>query len=159
MTSSARNSYLETEVLTAPPQKLQLMLIEAAIRFDGQRGTSGKPATTRACETLIRAQQIVTELLAGLNHEVAAALSPKGGLRLPVRLPRPGRSQPAPRPAEARRVLRVLEVERETWRQVCEQLGTGGGPAAGSPYHRSDRRSPARPAPTSMPGAAACAEA
>ena len=33
MISAARDEYLTTEVLTAAPQKLQLMLVEAAIRF------------------------------------------------------------------------------------------------------------------------------
>ena len=33
MNPTAREEYLATEVLTAAPQKLQLMLIEAAIRF------------------------------------------------------------------------------------------------------------------------------
>ena len=32
MQASAQSNYLETEVMTAPPQKLQLMLVEAAIR-------------------------------------------------------------------------------------------------------------------------------
>ena len=33
MDIKSREEYLVTEVMTAPPQKLQLMLIEAALRF------------------------------------------------------------------------------------------------------------------------------
>ena len=36
MTPAARDEYLATEVMTAAPQKLQLLLVEAAIRFARQ---------------------------------------------------------------------------------------------------------------------------
>ena len=58
---SIRNNYLETDVMTATPQKLQYMLIDAAIR-NIQRGKHlrSENQDEAACEVLIRAQQIVT---------------------------------------------------------------------------------------------------
>ena len=55
MDSNARDTYLETQVKTATPQKLQLMLVEGAIRFAHQAihhwEQQDEPA---ACESLIR---------------------------------------------------------------------------------------------------------
>ena len=46
MPSPAHENYLVTEVMTATPQKLQLMLIEAAIRCAARAGSNGARATT-----------------------------------------------------------------------------------------------------------------
>ena len=46
MTPSARENYLSTETLTAAPQKLQLLLVEAAIRSARRGGQLGTPART-----------------------------------------------------------------------------------------------------------------
>ena len=75
MQSSAREQYLTTQVMTATPQKLQLMLIEAAIR-SGQRARQQwqDQQPEQACESLIHAQQIVGRLLAALDHEAGAKL-------------------------------------------------------------------------------------
>jgi flagellar protein FliS len=51
-------------VLTAPPQKLQLMLIEGAIRFGLQaRSLWNEDRGAEACEALVRSQEIVVELM------------------------------------------------------------------------------------------------
>ena len=79
MYSSARDRYLTTEVMTATPQKLHLMLIDGAIRLAQQARrhweTGGEDE--KACEAVIRAQEIVTQLLAGLNRRENPDLSNK----------------------------------------------------------------------------------
>ena len=125
MRSSAQDSYLETEVLTATPQKRQLMLIEGAIRFiERARHHWQAEENQEAGEALIRAQQIVTELLAGLNAEIAPDLVKKvAALYLFVfrTLIDANLSRDEKNLDDA---VRVLEIQRETWRDVCRQLGT-----------------------------------
>ena len=130
MTYSARENYLATEVLTAPPQKLHLMLIEAAIRLV-ERALQHWRAheTERAAEAIIRAEDVLGELLAGLNREIQSDLVKKtASIYLFVfrTLMEANFHKDETRLDEA---LKVLEIQRETWRQVCQTLGTAEGAA------------------------------
>jgi flagellar secretion chaperone FliS len=126
--NAARDEYLATEVLTAAPQKLRLMLIEAALRFGRRADAHWKNGQHEAAlDDLIHAQEAVTQLISGLSanlesslvRQIAAvyafiyrSLVSAGFHRDPKKL------------ADA---LRVLETERETWRQVCEKLESQAG--------------------------------
>jgi len=125
MESSARESYLTTEVMTATPQKLRLMLIETAIRsIERARQKWQAEEDDEACELLIHAQQVISELLASLNREAAPDLVKKAAsiyLFIFRSLMEANYHRSEEKLDDA---LRVLEVERETWRQVCEQLGS-----------------------------------
>ena len=71
MTPVAGTDYLETEVMTATPQRLQLMLIEAAIRSASQaRPISDTAEQPGGLTPILRAQRIMAELLTGLNPEI-----------------------------------------------------------------------------------------
>ncbi|MCA9246521.1 MAG: flagellar export chaperone FliS [Planctomycetales bacterium] len=123
MPPTAPNTYLETEVLTATPQKLQLMLIDGAIRFSQRARTlwaEGDDAGAGDC--VLRAQEIMGELLqsaSGTKSDITEKLS---AIYLFVfsQLTEAYLERDAKRIDE---VIRVLEVERETWRQVCEKFG------------------------------------
>ena len=134
MQSSARENYLVTDVMTATPQKLQLMLIEAAIR-SAERAREKWQAgeDDQACEALIHAQQVVGELLASLNHEADADLVKRvASVYLFVfrNLMEANHERSEKKLDDA---LRVLEVERATWRHVCEQLGSRKAPHGEAP--------------------------
>jgi len=125
MTNSARENYLATEVLTAPPQKLHLMLIEGAIR-SAERARQHWRAheTEQATEAIVRAEDILGELMAGLNREIDGDLVKKtAGLYLFVfrTLMEANARKDETKLDEA---LKVLAIQRETWREVCERLGT-----------------------------------
>jgi flagellar protein FliS len=124
MESSARDSYLVTEVMTATPQKLQLMLIEAAIR-SAERARAQWQADhhEQAAEALIHAQQAVGELLAGLDHEVDTDLVKKVASVYLFVFRSLMEASLERNDKKLDDALRVLQVERETWRQVCRQLG------------------------------------
>src|SRR4051794_36295639 len=70
MHASARDAYLETQINTATPQRLRLMLIDGALRraraaiaaFDSGRVDEGKAAVGHC-------RDIVSELIAGLSPE------------------------------------------------------------------------------------------
>lgn len=121
----ARNDYLTTEVMTAAPQKLQLMLVEAAIRTAQQALAHWEAGRDeQACEALVKCQQVVTELFAGLDVQAKSPLVRRvAGIYLFVY-----RSLVAANLEHSREklqdALRVLEAERTTWQQVCVQLGT-----------------------------------
>jgi len=148
MQPSARESYLTTEVMTATPQKLQLLLIDAVIRL-AQRARhhwrSGQDE--EACAALIRGQEIVTEMLAGVNPRADTALAKKVAavyLFIYRALMDAALHHDEKKLDEA---LRVLEVERGTWRQLCEELGAtkGRGEEAASMSLSTESTRPAAP--------------
>jgi flagellar protein FliS len=123
-TQLARQNYLATEVLTATPQKLQLLLIEGAIRFGHQaRALWHQQRDDEAGEAIIRCQQIVAQLLAGLRKDDPSELSKQiAGVYafvfnclIAAHLDRDEQKL-----AEA---LSILAEEQTTWRAVCEKLG------------------------------------
>lgn len=121
MDMNARASYWETQILTASPQKLRLMLIEGAIRtarhvleyWEENRQDD-------AFNAMMRCQNIVFELLttinkngSELNRRIASVY-----VFLYRSLVEAQMTRDAKRVSE---VIRVLEEERETWQLVCEQ--------------------------------------
>jgi len=130
MQAAARETYLATEVMTAPPQKLQLLLIEGAMRFCNLALSRWEQGDQEAAgEALTRAQGIITELIAAVRPEHNRELARKAAsvylylfrtlvdahLRHDAQL--------------VRDALRVLEVERGTWQEVCKRLaGTTPAP-------------------------------
>jgi flagellar secretion chaperone FliS len=143
MAPVAGSNYLETEVMTATPQRLQLMLIEAAIRMTSQARWHFEQKNVQAAFTpIVRAQQIMAELLSGLRTEDS-----KNGLAHRVAgvyvfiyrtLVAANLEHSVAKLDDA---LRVLEVERETWRRVCEILGAESHEAAGDSMSFSLRTS------------------
>ncbi len=140
MPSSVRDSYLETEAMTATPQKLQHMLLDGAIlAIKKTKHLWAADRDEEGCETLIRAQQIMGELLCGLNREIDSDLAKKvAAIYLFV-----FRSI---MDANVRKdiekldgALGVLEIERETWRKVCEELGSTKSPDAPKSKSASQR--------------------
>jgi flagellar protein FliS len=146
MQSSARESYLVAEVTTAPPQKLHLMLIEAAIRSGQQareKWLAGEDAA--ASEALVRSQEIVGELLSGLNREADPELVRRvASVYLFVfrSLMEANHQRDENKLNEA---LRVLKIERDTWRQVCRQLGNRNMPDPAETSSESPRQPAANP--------------
>lgn len=138
-----RDTYFETQVLTATPQKLQLMLLEGALRYGRQAADHWREGRIyEGGEALIGCQRIVTELLRALKPELAPALVEKVSsvYRFVFRtLVEAGMKRDADKLAEA---MRLLEIERETWRQVCEQLGTRPSPIAAVPPPHNPLSSP-----------------
>ncbi len=120
MQPSAGIDYLANEIRTAAPQKLRLMLIEGALRCGRQALEFWRDQDReQASEALIRCQQIVTELICSLDSRHHSQLVGRiAGIYLFIfrSLVAAHLHQDEARLAEA---MSVLEVERETWRQVC----------------------------------------
>lgn len=119
---NARDAYLETHLLTATPQKLRLTMIEGAIRFARQTLVHwDQGRDEEAFESLLRCRGVVTELLAAIRpdgSEVARRVT-----ALYVFLFQSLTESQIHRDRDkVDEVLRILEIERETWRQVCQQM-------------------------------------
>ena len=70
MYSPSRDAYFETQINTATPQKLRLMLIDGAIRLARQTGEAWERGYAAAgLEALIRCREILGELLAGIRQD------------------------------------------------------------------------------------------
>ncbi|GHT17206.1 hypothetical protein FACS1894189_2670 [Planctomycetales bacterium] len=124
----ARQNYLQAEVHTATPQKLQLLLIEAAIKNIHRTKQAWKDEKYDVgFETLAKAQDIVAEILSSLdkdgNPEIAGKLASIYVFIFRC-LSESGMTHEEAKLDDA---LRVLNSERETWRLVCEKFGSTMG--------------------------------
>ena len=125
--STAQDHYLVTEVNTATPQKLQLLLIEAALRLANRaRQYWQQGLDDRAIEALDHARAVVAEMRAGIRYEIAGEM----GERISAiyefmfrSLVNAGCRHDEKSLDDA---IRILEIERETWRQLCDKLALDG---------------------------------
>jgi flagellar protein FliS len=122
--------YLESKILTAPPQRLHLMLIEGALRFGRQAAESLRAGDRSAASApLMRAIDIVGEMLAGVRQQKTEVNSRLGELYWFIfqRLSEAKINSDSGKLAEA---MKLLEYERDTWQLACDK-------AAQSPAKKS----------------------
>ena len=115
-------SYLETELLTATPQKLRYLLICGAMRFARETVAGWERGDQEAAgEALIRCRRIIAELMGSIRPETSQTAQAVLGLYafLFRHLTEAQLHRDAGRIHD---VVRVLEEEGETWRLVCEQF-------------------------------------
>ena len=152
MDQTARESYLEAQILTATPQKLRLLLIVGALRFARQALRNWEQADNeRACDAIARCRGVVSELLASIRPDNSELTQRVTALYLflfrqltEAQLRRNG--------TFVDEVIQILEIEHETWRQVCDQM-----PLA--PVHSTGSTAPREIlAPTSWHGPEAAAQ-
>lgn len=125
--------YLESKVLTASPPRLHLMLVEGALRFGRQAEAelnAGNPAG--AVEPLGRLLDIAGELLAGVRQAKSEVNGKLAALYWFV-FRRASEATMNSSSTALADVMRVLELERQTWQQVCEKLNSGKATATAPP--------------------------
>ncbi len=125
MTNDKNREYLEARVQTANSAQLHLMLLDGALRFgrEAEKGVlRGEELAYQA--PLLRTLDIVEELLVGVRHSTDELNEKLANLYTFVymRLMSVYVNADKAMMAEA---LRVLEFQRETWRQAVEKLATG----------------------------------
>jgi flagellar protein FliS len=131
MNRQADETYLSTQVKTATPQRLRLMLIDGALRLAGrtrQRWSEGQ--FSEATEDMIRCQSIVCELMASTRRDQAPELVDKVVSLYFFVHTRLVQAQMQRDQAKLDDAIQILEIERETWRQVCAQSETPSVPRA-----------------------------
>ena len=134
MAPAPRSTYFENEILTATPQKLHLMLIEAAIRLGNQTLEHWREGReTQAVESIVRCQRILAQMLKGLRPAQMPELVGQVARVYMFVYRNLVQAQIQRDPIKVADALRVLEIERETWRKVCEQLGSSRASANSIP--------------------------
>lgn len=127
--------YLEAQVLTAPPHRLHLLVVEAAIRFSRQALAAFSAQDWLTGETaLSRARACVAELLCGIRTEVAPDLAERQ-TRLwlfTYRCLALGELLRDRRKVED--ALRILELHRETWLDMSTRLTSSENPSVPEPH-------------------------
>lgn len=120
--SDSPNNYLETEVLTATPQKLQLMMINGAIRYAYQaRQMREQQEPELASEKLIRCREIIAQILCSLKPDGSELMRKVAGIYLFLFQELTDiRSDDAYDRLEG--VITVLNEERQTWEELCRQM-------------------------------------
>jgi len=118
--NQALETYLETQVTTATPQRLRLMLVQGALRFANLTSEHWRNEEAEAgAESLIRCRRIVSELLTTIRdgeNELNQKMTDLYRFLFQT-LTEAQRDQDLGKISE---VTKVLEEECETWTQVCE---------------------------------------
>jgi flagellar secretion chaperone FliS len=128
MSSEASRAYAATDVRTASPERLRLMLIEAAIGYAGEARRHAQASSWAiAGEAFVESRRAVIDLLAGIRTDVQSGDANAASLARKVRslytflLRHLTEAQLYRDPERINETLRLLQMERETWRQVCER--------------------------------------
>ncbi len=136
---TAAREYLETQVLTASPERLHLMVVDAAIRF-ARQGEQALESQDRelAMTTLDRSRSCVNELLSGIvsdpNPELAERLR---ALFLFVHQ-NLARADLTSNAQLVRDALSILEIHRETWLELMDRLHPPTIPMRDAPPAHAD---------------------
>ncbi|HUY92816.1 MAG TPA: flagellar protein FliS [Pirellulales bacterium] len=137
----AHDAYFENQVITATPQKLRWMAIDGAIRFARQAAEHWRQERIyEGGEAVIGCQRLLLELLSSLKPERAPDLVPQvAGIYVYLsRLLNEARSTRDQK--KLAEMIDILEIERETWRLVCEQHGADT-PASNAGANSAERNS------------------
>lgn len=125
-----RNQYLQSQVETASPTRLVVMLYEGAIRFSKQ-GVEAMNAQRFEDKNyyLVKAQRIIAELLGSLNREAGDVTSNLMRLYMYM-LERLVDANVKDDPKPLQEVIGMLEELRESWIEIdkiaAQSAGTAG---------------------------------
>ncbi len=124
MDNLPRDAYLVGQVMTASPQKLHLMLIEGVTRLIHKaRQHWSRQEDDQAGEALIRAQEVVGEILAGFKRDMDPDLVKQVAAVYAFVLRSLVEGTMLHDERRLADALKILDIERETWRQLCQQIG------------------------------------
>jgi flagellar protein FliS len=117
------NPYLETQVLTSSPERLHLMIVEAAIRFARQGEAALEAGNIDvAFRALSKSRDCVNEIMTGINGDLNRDLAEQlRGLFVFVQQ-NLVRADLRRDPQLIRDALVILEHHRQTWLQLLERL-------------------------------------
>jgi flagellar protein FliS len=144
MDTATREQYLASQIFTATPERLHLMLIDGAIRFAGQLCDALHAGDAESATNFgERCRNVLSEMLLGVNRDGNDAA--KRLRSIYSFLIRDVTDAQLRRQADRMNgVLRVLSIERDTWAQACERAGE-------SDFRRDEPHSPAAHVPAPMP--------
>jgi len=142
MQATIRDRYLETDVTTATPQRLRLMLIEETLRQARRaQDAAVRGEQTEAAERTTRCRNLISELLAGVQPEQSPVAKEVLRVYLFVytTLVEVEFGGDYGRLVD---IIRVLEEDQITWQAVCQQ--SPERPAAQACAAQGEELAPAR---------------
>jgi flagellar secretion chaperone FliS len=118
------SAYKESAVLTAPPEQLVLMLYDGIHRFLFQATVAMRGGDFLMTNTkLQRAEAIIDELIATLDHEQGGAIADRlNAIYLYCRRTL-GESRIEKSPEKIEHVQGLIREIRESWSQMCNGAG------------------------------------
>lgn len=126
-------SYLRSQVMSATPAELRLLLLDGAIRFahQGRQGLIDKNYE-QSFEGISQCRAIVTELAVGVNRQVDPELCDRVTSVFMFMFGELTEAGLEKDPARVERVIELLEFERETWRLAMDRLKRDRAAVAGA---------------------------
>ena len=140
------NPNLKTRVMTATPEELHLMLYDGAVKFANQaRDAIDARNIEDSYNLLVRAQNIVLELLSGLKHDLAPELCSKQAALYNFIYRRLVDANLHKDVSGIDDAIKILNYCRETWTLLIEKISEQKAPAA-----RADADGEPQPEPVSI---------
>ena len=120
MSGEARQAYLETKVLTATPQKLRLLCIDAAVVLLNRTQTLwGEENWDSAYVCVAKARALVTDILSTMKFQSDPLAKQLAAIYASIVITIT-EAQLTNDAVMLGKAIAILEEERETWRQYCE---------------------------------------
>lgn len=150
------NAYLRTQVMSASPAELRMMLLDGAVRFTKQ----GRQGLAERNHELVftgfsQARAIVTELMTSMRHDVSPELCEKVRSLYAYIFQELVAASLESDIQRADAVIELLEFEADTWRMLMQKLKTEeAGPARPKPaaYAPAGEGKPGAYTPLSIEG-------
>ncbi|MCA9273733.1 MAG: flagellar export chaperone FliS [Phycisphaerales bacterium] len=119
------NAYLRTQVMSASPAELRMMLLDGAVKFARQ----GRQGLAEQNHELVytgfsQARAIVTELMTSMRHDVAPELCEQVRSLYAFMFQELVAASLESDINRADKVIELLEFEAETWRMLMAKLKT-----------------------------------
>ena len=126
---NAASEYLEARVLTASPQELHLMVVDGAIRHatGAQQALESSDFETSHF-ALNRSREFVMELISGLAEDKATEIVTQLKQLFGFAYRQLNEADLQHDPQKVGDALRVLELHRDTWRELIELQKSDGPP-------------------------------
>jgi len=124
MKQASPNAYLRTQVMTAGPLQLRMLLYDGALKFcrQGRAGLENEDFE-QSYGNISRAQNIVLELANSLDHSQAPELCDRLAALYNYMYRQLVSANVQRDPATVDEVIELIDYERETWRQLMEKMG------------------------------------
>jgi flagellar protein FliS len=120
MQDSTSNRYQQGELLTAPPQRLQYLLVDGAIRFAKRAKKHWQTGDfEQGGEAMDRCEAVLTEILRNIRPDCWVVADQIAALYLFL-VKSASEAHFRHDTEQLDKVIAILETERETWRVLCE---------------------------------------
>lgn len=124
MNPQGAQSYIRTQVFTATPEQLQMMLYDGAIRFADQARPALVAKQWETSYTLIsKSQKIINELMGNLRHDIAPELCGRLSSLYNYIYRMLVEANTQHKVTSLDEAVKILRYQRETWQMLLQQLG------------------------------------